>query len=61
MTHIMYGQQYDTVINLTLKAKPRFKGGSMRMPIRIYYSQSDYFSTLYFDSDFFLSLGFFVF
>ena len=50
--------QYDMAISLIENANKKFKRGSLRIPIRIYNSQSDYFSTLYFDSDF-LSLRLF--
>ena len=54
----MYRQVYDRTISLTEKGKMRFKKGSIRIPIRIYNSQSDYFSTFDFDTDF-LSLRLF--
>ena len=56
----MYRQVYDRTISLTEKGKMRFKKGSIRIPIRIYNSQSDYFSTFDFDTDF-LSLRLFLY
>jgi len=61
MTHLIYRRLYDKTISLTAKGSMRFKKRSIRMPIRIYNSQSDYFLTFIFRLGLSLPLSFLYF